>query len=180
MIEEINVYKSADGRFRTENVEGKFVIAEELKSGSVLTVFNEYGEVLDQKVNKENAEKSLQEYMNGKALRIFDSGYTQVEIKATCPKCGKRSIRRELDLIDTRKLSNVPAVPIYVCTSCGQGFYSLTKEYLKRLIEEHLELFSAEEKSERERSEEDFVNEVNEYIIRIFASKKLIRIKIDE
>jgi len=178
-IEALLAYKSPNGKVRTASRDGKFAIADELKDGSLITFFNENGEVLDQRILKgKSIEEGLEYYVG--PLKIVESEYKEVEVKAVCPRCGKRSIRRELDLVDTRKLSNVPVVPIYVCTSCGQGFYSLTKEYLKKIVDEHLDLFSAEENSEREKNEEAFINELNEYIIRIFASKKLMRIKIEK
>jgi predicted RNA-binding Zn-ribbon protein involved in translation (DUF1610 family) len=178
-IEALLAYKSANGKIRTASRDSKFAVADELKDGSLITVFNEDGEVLDQRILKgKSVEEGLEYYVG--PLKIVESEYKEVEVKAVCPRCGKRSIRRELDLVDTRKLSNVPVVPIYVCTSCGQGFYSLTKEYLKKIVDEHLDLFSAEENSEREKNEEAFINELNEYIIRIFASKKLMRIKIEK
>ena len=178
-IEALLAYKSANGKARTASRDGKFVVADELKDCSLITFFNENGEVLDQRILKgKSVEEGLEYYVG--PLKIVESEYKEVEVKAVCPRCGKRSIRRELDLVDTRKLSNVPVVPIYVCTSCGQGFYSLTKEYLKKIVDEHLDLFSAEESSEREKNEDAFINELYEYIIRIFASKKLMRIKIEK
>lgn len=178
-IEALLAYKSANGKIRTASREGKFALAEELKDGSLITFFNESGEVLDQKLLKgKGVEEGLEYYLG--PIKIVNSKYKEVEINAVCQKCGKRSIRRELDLVDTRKISNVPVVPIYVCTSCGQGFYSLTKEYLKKIVNEHLDLFSAEESREMEKDPEAFINELNEYIIRIFASKKLMRVKIEK
>ena len=179
LIEALLAYKSSNGKVRTASIDGKFVIADELKDGSLITVFNENGEVLDQRILKgKSVEEGLEYYVG--PIKIVESEYKEVEINAACQRCGKKSIRRELDLVDTRKMSNVPVVPIYVCTSCGQGFYSLTKEYLKKIVDEHLDLLSAEESREREKNEEAFINELNEYIIRIFASKKLMRIKIEK
>jgi len=175
---QINAYKSPNGKIKTEIIEGRFVLAEELKEGSLISIFNENGAVLEQIRSKKGAEESLRNYEAGKSLNIIDSEYKSIEINATCPKCGKKSIKRELDLVDTKKLKEVPLVPIYVCTSCNHAFYSLTKDYLRKLVNEHLDLFSDEELKEMKINEEDFIKELNEYIIRMFASKKLMRIEI--
>ncbi|MGC8699677.1 MAG: hypothetical protein ACP5HW_02475 [Candidatus Micrarchaeia archaeon] len=169
-------YKSPNGKIRTEARERRFAIGEELKNGSLVTLFDENGNVLDQKRFKTSVEESVESYIG--PIKIVESEYKSVEVNAVCPKCGKRSIKRELDIVDTKKLENVPEVPVYVCTSCGHAFYSITKEYLRKLAKEHAELFTEEEEKEREKDEEAFVNELNEYIIRIFASKKIMRIEI--
>ncbi|MGC8662523.1 MAG: hypothetical protein ACP5RT_01930 [Candidatus Micrarchaeia archaeon] len=168
-------FKSSNNKIRIE-IEDKIFIAEELKKGSLVSIFDKNGNLIDQRKYDICAEESLSDCAGN--IKIVEAEYKPVNINAVCPKCGKRSIKRELDLVDTKKIENVPAVPIYVCTSCKQAFYSLTKQYLKKLAKEHSELFDEEEKKALENDEEAFTSELNEYIIRIFASKKINKIEI--
>ncbi|MGC8710201.1 MAG: hypothetical protein ACP5RF_01130 [Candidatus Micrarchaeia archaeon] len=179
------MFRSPDGRLKADFYYGnekRTVLSERIMRGFLVTEFNEDGEVLGQSLeNADDGIEALRRHTPNGAYtyNIIDKPfYEGVHINAECSKCGKRSIRRELDLIDTRLLSKVQTMPIFVCTSCGQKFYSLTDTYLKTLIRLNMELFTKEELAEREKDEGAFVNELKEYIIRIFASKKIMRISI--
>ena len=93
-------------------------------------------------------------------------------------KCGESRIERELDQRDTANMTNIPVVPIFICKKCGSRFYSMSDEYLRRLVSRKESLFGADEIAEREKGEAEFVGTLQSYIIRIFASKKIQRLKI--
>ena len=107
----------------------------------------------------------------------FKKSYNGVCIGAKCPKC-RGDIARELDVCDIESVKDVPVVPILVCKSCRGRYYSLNKEYLDFLVEGNKHLFTQEELEEKEKNGKSFASELNEYIIRIFAAKKIPRLDI--
>lgn len=70
--------------------------------------------------------------------------------------------------------------PIFRCTKCDKRFYSITRTYLERLVDRKAELFDEKELEELRKDRETFINTLNEYIIRIFASKRIHKIVINE
>lgn len=183
---EITVLSSPDGRLKADfnyNNEKVTVLSEKVKRGFLVTEFNCNGEVIGQSLESASegisALKKHAPDIGDLSYKIVNTAaYEGMGINAYCSKCGKKSIKRELDLLDTKSLSKIPVMPIFVCTSCGQRYYSLTDTYLKKLIHSNIDLFTNEELAERDKDEDSFVNELKEYIIRIFASKKVMRINI--
>ena len=175
----ISAYRSPEERVRTDNYGeggGSFCIAERLISGTLVTEFKATGEVVNQAYSKKKeTDSALAEYFGPDAsIEFFDRpSYEPVKVMASCTKCGTETIDRDLDRRDTRTVSKVPVVPIYVCRTCKTRFYSLTDAYLKRLVESNVSLFDEGEIKEREKNEMEFVHELHEYIIRIFASKRI-------
>ena len=176
----IRVYRSPDERLRTDKYSTRdgesFSVAERLISGALVTEFKANGEVVNQVYSKtKEAGSALSEYLGHDAsLEFIDiPAYEPVKISANCTKCGTDTIERELDRQDTRTVYRVPVVPIFVCRTCSTRFYSMTDSYLKRLIDNNVLLFEDNENEQRKKNEAEFVHELHEYIIRIFASKRI-------
>jgi len=182
----IEAYGSDDGRIRTAHYshgeETRFSLAEEIKEGTLVTEFRSNGEVLDQVcVNGRDARTALGEYLKGigslEVLSKAGSKYEPIGVNAPCPKCNGE-IARELDLKAPRDIAFVPVVPMFVCRSCKSRYYLLGDDYLKRLIHAKVGLFEKDEALEREKDEGLFLKTMHEYVIRIFASKRISRLKI--
>jgi ribosomal protein L44E len=176
---------SPDRRLRTESYKTSdgenFCIAEETLSGTLITEFKSSGEVVNQVfAEKRDAPRMLSEYLGGTTeLNIKEANmYERVKIKATCTKCGGENIERLMDQQEARSIREIPVVPLFLCKSCGSKFYSMSDAYLRQLISRKESLFEAKEMSERNINEDKFVKTLQEYIIRIFASKKIQRLKI--
>jgi hypothetical protein len=179
----INTRASGDGRLRTcgyPSNEGMcFCVVEETKMGTLITEFKDSGEVLDQVLSDtRDAKPALVGYLKGRGVPDFsESGpYEKVRVGARCTKC-KGEIARELDLRKAKDIGRVPVIPMFICMNCGSRFYSITDSYLRKLISRKSGLFSAEELRAMEMNEREFVGEVKEYVIRIFASKKITRLQ---
>lgn len=178
--EAILVYK-VGGRYKTATYEKEgskcFCIAESTMKGVLLTEFEEGGAVVNQAYRKsKNAELSLKDYL-GNNLAVKDaSEYEKVVYKTPCPECSGALVR-ELDLKEPGNIGNVPVVPIFTCAKCSKRFYSMTDRYLRMLVNENQDLFEGEELKEKEKDIDAFINTLNEYIVRVFASKKIGRLK---
>jgi hypothetical protein len=177
----ISAYVSPDTRLRTNSYKANdyecFSIAEKLASGTLVTEFKTTGEVVNQTyIKAEDTKSAILEYLGGQVAVEFSEveAYTPVKVDAKCSKCGAdNTIDRALDRQNLSGTTKVPIVPMFVCRKCGTQFYSMTDSYLKRLIENNVSLFEKEEIEQKEVDEAAFVNELQEYIIRIFASKKI-------
>lgn len=174
---------SVDGRLRTceyPSDEGNcFCVAEATGSGTLITRFKSSGDVLDQTCDlSKDAKSVLCDYLKGEgALDFTNSGaYERVAVDARCGRC-KGEIIRGLDLKNPEEIRSVPVVPIFVCKGCGRRFYSMTEAYLTRLAHRQSFLFSADDLKEMKKNEREFINNVREHVIRIFASKKITRLR---
>jgi hypothetical protein len=175
--------RSKSGAVKLEYLhEGKNVIAlwEPFSTGILETVFNNEGAVMRQTMLKcASGKKEIDEYVGSLAGALSvdaeNVAYSEVRLKKDCPKCGSPSLERLVDL-DAEK-PNVPAMPTYTCTSCQTRSYYMSDEYLEHILSGNVALLSDEEKAEMERNRDAFKAELKEYIIRIFASKRIMRIK---
>jgi hypothetical protein len=68
-------------------------------------------------------------------------------------------------------------MPLYSCTGCSTKSYYLTRDYLEYLVDNNNSMFEAAELSELSKDKNAFMSELEAYIIRIFASKKIMCIK---
>lgn len=179
----VNVHESSDGRLRTELYEKNgakvFCVAESTPLGILITEFSEKGIVLDQLSKKGDALHELNRHIGGETNLVSVSGYEHVRIKAKCSKCATETLERELDLLEPGQISNVPIVPLFRCSTCKQRFYSMSDEYLRNLVENNASLFTADDIADKTANEKEFVRTLHEYIIRIFASKKIFRLKTE-
>lgn len=101
--------------------------------------------------------------------------FAEVLLDRDCPQCGKRGLPRERDANPGARLPSV--MPIYVCGGCGKRGYHLTDQYLESLIAERPELFSEDELRQRDADRTAFTEEIKAYIIRIFASQRIVCIE---
>jgi hypothetical protein len=182
----IEARRSADGRLRTGHYlfkgETRFCLAEETGAGTLVTEFRPNGEVVGQVcVNAKSAEDALAGRLEGTGvLEILDSGeYERIRVDASCAKC-RGEIARELDLKPPREITSVPVIPMFVCVNCKSRYYVLADEYLDALVKNNSSLFGKDEIGERGKDERAFVNTLQEYVIRIFASKRISRLKIGD
>jgi hypothetical protein len=181
----INAYRSPDSRLRTGSyrVNGQefFSIAEPTSSGILITEFRKNGEVVNQVYERGGkTDSALAKYLStfGELEFLNVDAYERVKVDAACTKCGAERIERELDRADINLVSNVPVVPMFVCRKCGSRFYSMSDSYLRRLVENNVMLFETNEIELRKKDEVKFVNTLQEYIIRIFASKRIQKLCI--
>ncbi len=178
----VKAYRSVDHRIKTEQyvMEGipRFSLAEPTKIGTLLTEFNADGEVLRQEYHRgRDIVKELSNFIENK-VEIEETGkeYEKIKVNAVCEACGGE-IERELDRQRPEEIENVGVVPIYVCKKCGRRYYSMNDLLLKRLINERKDLFEPNELEELEQDERAFLATLQANIIRIFASKRIFRLK---
>ncbi len=182
----IEAFRSADGRLRTRSYssgcETRFSLAEETGAGTLITEFRVNGEILNQVcTDARGADAALSEYLKGVGeLDVLKPGgrqYERVKVDAACAKC-KGEIVRELDLKMPCDITSVPVVPMFVCKNCKSRYYLLTDGYLERLVQKNAALFEKDEFRERETDVKAFVSNLQEYVIRIFASKRISKLRI--
>lgn len=184
----LKVFKDKLGKYRSDfyplDGQSAFCIAEKGLDGVLVSEFSDKGEVLDQVYKKSDQTfKEIGEFLSpiSKELQIEDvEAIQKVATDATCEACKSKEIVREFDLIDISKVSDVPVAPIFVCQNCKKRYYSMSKPYLRKLVERNPWLFEQKEIKERLKDEEAFITEIQEYMIRIFASKKLAMMKINK
>lgn len=185
MTDLIVVYKSPDNRYRTSYFEKdgakRFCLAEKTMKGALITEFSDSGRLIDQIYYKDGrSEELLRTHLGSEIVIEPISEYERVLVAVECKKCNKEKVVRELDLVNTIHVENVPVVPIFRCLGCGERFYAMSEEYLRALVQRNAELFEKDEVEEMEKDQGVFVNTLNEYIIRIFASKKISRLIVKE
>ncbi len=153
-----------DGKERAtilfERIEGK---------GILRSVFDEDGSPTSQTLIDPGSHTINDIALDGAAgfERVVEREYEEVVLRKACPKCGKAGMRR------FREGKDVPVMPIFLCNSCGERGYRLSDRYLDEIIREKRELFSKEEQNELDADPDSFKKELKEYIIRIFASKRV-------
>jgi len=179
----VKACRSTDGRLRTENYRAGgaafFSIAEMTTNGSLVTEFKENGEVVNQVyADNKDSLKALANYLGGEVSATNNGEYAHVKVAASCSKCGTESIERELDQKENKTIASIPVVPLFICKKCKSKYYSLSDAYLQNLIVRRESLFEAAELKEKNADENKFVSTLQEYVIRIFASKKIQRLHI--
>jgi hypothetical protein len=109
------------------------------------------------------------------ASKVVKTEFTGVRFNKPCPKCGEFGLARYVEAFASNE--DIPVMPIYYCKGCKSQSYYLTDAYLNYLIENNSSLFEQQELAELSKDRAAFTNEIREYIIRIFASKKVLCIK---
>ncbi len=181
----LTFYISDDGRIITspypKNEKTRFCLAEKTSKGTLITEFDERSEVVNQIYsNSTDYEKALLEYLNANDRRAVLSGnYNGVVLNAKCRRCGSFGLKRSLDSKAPSEITDVPVIPLFVCKSCSSLHYSLTDDYLLALVDCRKELFEKDELDQIHGDLKGSVKLLQEYIIRIFASKKVSRIRIE-
>ncbi|HII10404.1 MAG: hypothetical protein ABSE71_02545 [Candidatus Micrarchaeaceae archaeon] len=148
-------------------------------SKTLETAYDATGAILVQKVvdlDSEGIAKTTKDILNATGLEAAQkTEFIEVRLKKPCPKCGEYALASHAEAFP--RSEEVPIMPIYYCTSCkGRGYY-LTDQYLEYLVENNRELFSEQEVSALSSDKGAFLGELRENIIRIFASKRIMRIK---
>jgi hypothetical protein len=145
-------------------------------NGRVLrTSFNYLGEILDQEIidTNDDAEALVDRFVSNFGMEKKTVQYYDVNIRKKCPKCGAYALSRSRAGFP----SKIDVMPMYTCESCGNRFYDITNEYLLKLVKSNRNLFEQQEISIFDKEPETFLNELKGYIIRIFASKKIMEIQ---
>ncbi|MEM3791428.1 MAG: hypothetical protein QXL16_01730 [Candidatus Micrarchaeaceae archaeon] len=184
-MEEISVSVAENGRrlltqvIYSENAPF-FYLFERTKLGSLITKFTEHGEILNQSYLKgtEIDEAFSKVFGKVKVLKM-ESEYSGIKINAKCRKCGKRQLVRELDLKRADEIEEVPVIPIFLCSYCGSKHFILSDSYMEILIEDNKQLFDKEELKELEKDKSAFIKTLQEYVSKVFASKKILRVIIE-
>ncbi|MGD0729239.1 MAG: hypothetical protein ABR981_04140 [Candidatus Micrarchaeaceae archaeon] len=143
-------------------------------------VFDMNGFVLLQKLtkiqNKEDIDLKIKETLHKEKIsKISKKEYSEVKITKNCPNCNESALELYVEAFASN--GKVPVVPTYHCKNCKGKSYYLTDSYLEYLVNENKGLFSDAELIELEKDRNAFMNEIKAYIIRIFASKKILNIK---
>ncbi len=176
-------FRSSDTRLRSDVYEREGLklscLIEDTQYGLLVTEFNERGLVETQRYYKGEKWGCMLDLgvLSAKDAEIVDCGmYSCVKIDSKCTACSGE-IARELDLLHPSIIGSVPIVPSFVCKKCSKKFYSMTDNYLKGLVGSKNNLFEEKDLKELKEDEEGFVHTLQEYIIRIFASKKITKIR---
>jgi len=178
-------YVSNDGRIITQTyLKGgkiRFCLAEKTAEGTLITEFNEHSEVVNQVYEGDmNHERNLSKYLNADEKKTVLTGdYRGITIRAKCRSCGNIGLKRSLDSTAPSGIKKVPVIPLFECGSCKSLHYSLTDDYLRVLVDDNGKLFEKEEMDQIRGDAIGSVKLLQEYIIRIFASKKISRIKME-
>ncbi len=180
----IKAFESKDRRVRTETyakTDGTgalFSVAEPTKLGVLLTEFSQYGEVVRQEYRQSGeAARELSNFVNSELEISQIDEYKPVNVAAKCPKCGGEIVR-ELDTKKPEQIDKVPVVPLYICSKCGAKYYSMSDEFLSSIVHSRQDLFEPKDLEEMRADEKAFIKLLQENIIRIFASKRIFRLKI--
>jgi transposase-like protein len=151
---------------------------EQEAKGTVETTFDGEGAVLKRQLlelDKGQLDKRIQqELYSASVYTTEERPYEEVRLKKACPNCGSDALSR-----CTKSVSGggMPVMPLYLCSNCNKKSYYLTTAYLEYLVRSNISLFAKEELPELDRNGKEFVKELEEYILRIFASKKIMRIR---
>lgn len=180
LMSKLVIYKKSEGRYVTEQYvkdnDKVITIFERISNGVVVSNISYEKGVLSQKYLKNSTiPDSLANELQGEFSIIEKKDTQKTSIGKKCDSCNA-TLYRELEAVDTWNIKEVPVVPIFRCEGCGKRFYSMTKPYLESLVNENKELFEGADLLEMEKNKEEFIKTLNEYIIRIFASKKISRI----
>lgn len=172
-----------DRRFRTEIYKvgdtERFSIFELTPSGVLITDFNERGEVLDQFGCADmdiyrQARAHVSKFILDKEVRFVKCTGSDISIK--CQECKIGTIKREFDLIDPKDMISIHTMPIFVCLNCNKKFISVTEEYVSALVKRNPNLFENSEVEEKNKDWDGFIKDLRQYIISVFAAKKIHRI----
>lgn len=131
---------------------------------------------MQQLLNSTTAEQCMNLTLSAASVHTAsEKTYEEVKLNRQCPHCGGTSLVRFANSVMTSK--ELPVMPIYSCNACTKRSYYLTDEYLAFLVKNNKALFEGAELAELEKDSQAFMHEMKEYIIRIFATKHIARIR---
>ena len=144
----------------------------------VETTFDSAGAVLHRqllKSSRDKIESMVQSELDSASIRTArEKPFEDIRLNKPCPSCGSRSLS---NYSKSASGESLPVVPIYMCKSCSSRSYYLSKDYLEYLVKVNADMFSQGELSEYGKDNGAFIRELDSYILRIFASKKIARIR---
>lgn len=159
----------------------RFSLFEKTSHGVLITDFDGNGSVLSQIHRKNNdLENGADAYLLGRGVDARYLDYDSLKINAVCVDCGSKNIRRDLDFVEMSKLNDVPVVPLFSCGDCKARLFYMTDEYLAALVKSNPNLFDKSEIEKRDKDWDVFINELRQYIVSIFAMKKIKHLKIGD
>ena len=181
MIDGIAFVSKGQGRARLDYSSNGIVVVKqwEEKGRRILeTVFDDSGAVLEQQL-LDMGDSGLdalieRELRSVPAKEVKNRPYEDVKLKRPCPSCKSLSLERCDRSVSGDEL---PVVPLYVCRHCNKKSYHLTTKYLEYLISRNKNLFAQDELAKMDDNHAAFVKELEGYILRIFASKRIMRIE---
>lgn len=144
-------------------------VFENLGNRIISTLFNGDGEILDRGMaGHGNDHVKMAIEFAGQFGTPIPGEYVEIRVLKPCPKCGGRLS------YDERERGAV--LPLLTCRSCGVKAFGLTDSYLSRLIGDRQRLFDGSEVSMLRKNPDEFMAELKGHIIRIYASKHIMRI----
>ncbi|MCL5680179.1 MAG: hypothetical protein M1465_02475 [Candidatus Marsarchaeota archaeon] len=177
-----NISESPDHKVKLEYEaeDGTVVVLWEPKEGKYLlqTSFDGSGAILDQrllKLESHSQNEVIEAFLESNGIEPKESVYESIEFNGSCPSCSTPALVRYASI--EGKASKIPIMPIYTCKNCGTKAYHLTDKYLKKLVASNKGLFENVDMQEFAADEQKFINELEAYIIRIFASKHILKVK---
>ncbi len=175
----IKLYKKSEGRYITESYGEKnniIKVYERTADGTLVTEIMKSNGVLSQNYFKGTSISNIlfREYKNDFLIEE-KKDLEKISLDKSCTFCSGK-LFRELEFLEPINIKVIPIVPIFRCSSCGKRFYSMTNQYLEKLVSENKELFEKDDIESFNKNKEEFINTLNAYIIRIFASQKIIRV----
>lgn len=173
--------KDGNGRLKLEYLycgKQRIVLWEQYGGIVLETAFGSNGSILMQKPMKQ--ESGIIDYRMKQFLleagisEAMEKEFTEIKLDKRCPKCNGYGLSRYIEAFSKNE---IPVMPLYYCKHCKAQSYHMTDEYLQYLIENNSGLFSEAELSEMSKDKGVFLAELRGYIIRIFASKKVMNIE---
>ncbi len=138
--------------------------------------FDKTGSITNQRlIGIKDTRRAAEDFVVGIGADVEMQQYREVTLQKECPKCGNMPLSRYIDTLQST--AKAPVMPLYLCGRCNTKSYYLTDEYLGNLVRDNKALFNASELSELGRDEKTFMEELRAYIIRIFASQRIMNIK---
>jgi hypothetical protein len=138
--------------------------------------FDRIGSVTDQRlIDSNDVRRAAENFVVSMGADAEIRQYREVTLQKECPGCGNAPLSRYIETL--RSPTKAPVMPLYVCGRCGTKGYHLTDEYLGNLVHGNMSMFDASELSELGKDEKAFMEELRAYIIRIFASQRIMNIK---
>ncbi len=152
------------------------VLFEPVNSNTLESRFDPIGSIINQRLIKGDDTSGIaKDFVAGMGVDAVKGEYRDVVLQKACPSCGNTPLSRYIDTMFSIK--EVPVMPLYLCGKCNTRSYYLTDEYLKNLVKDNSVLFEETELAEMSKDEGTFMTELRAYIIRIFASQRVMQIK---
>jgi hypothetical protein len=176
------VSKDGNGKMKIEYLhksEKRVMLWEAKGNSAIETTFDNNGAILMQRLVKLDQEpldsRAINALKSEGISKTEEKEYWDIKFDKPCPKCTERKLQRYVEAFSGN--NEMPIMPLYHCPNCGTKSYYLTDQYLEYLVDSNAELFNDEEVSEKEANKRAFMDELKGYIIRIFASKKIMCIE---